>query len=40
LYGRLLSSTADIAGVKELPSFAIHEPAGFLAAMFVYHWPT
>jgi hypothetical protein len=35
-YGRILSSIAAIAGVKKLPLFVIHEPAGFLAAMLVY----
>jgi hypothetical protein len=36
-YGRILSSTAAVAGVKKLPLFVIHEPAGFLAAsMLVY----
>jgi hypothetical protein len=36
-YGRILSSIAAVASVKELPLFVIHEPAGFLAAsMLVY----
>jgi hypothetical protein len=40
-YGKILSSIAAAGGVvKELLSFEIHKPAGFLTAMLLYLWLT